>query len=222
MYLFEKLLEYIFLPSCGICKTIGQGYLCRKCGNDIEKYKIDLIENANIYDNKKIKNVKIQKFYIFKYEEIIRNKIIEYKFNDKPYLYRMFSKIIIEDKKSCEFLNSYDIIIPVPVHKTRKKSRGYNQSELIAKELAKRLNLKFYSDVLIKINNNKVQSKLNKKERMKNVKNVYKIINKQRINNKNIIILDDIYTTGATINECIKELIKADVNKIGVLILAKD
>ena len=88
--------------------------------------------------------------------------------------------------------------------------------------MAKRLNLKFYSDVLIKINNNKVQSKLNKKERMKNVKNVYKIINKQRINNKNIIILDDIYTTGATINECIKELIKADVNKIGVLILAKD
>ncbi len=222
MYLFEKLLEYIFLPSCGICKIIGQGYLCRKCGKDIEKYKINLIENTNIYDNKKIKNVKIQKFYIFKYEEIIRNKIIEYKFNDKPYLYRMFSKIIIEDKKSCEFLKSYDIIIPVPVHKTRKKSRGYNQSELIAKELAKRLNLKFYSDVLIKINNNKVQSKLNKKERMKNVKNVYKIINEQRINNKNIIILDDIYTTGATINECIKELIKADVNKIGVLILAKD
>lgn len=138
MYLFEKLLEYIFLPSCGICKIIGQGYLCRKCGKDIEKYKINLIENTNIYDNKKIKNVKIQKFYIFKYEEIIRNKIIEYKFNDKPYLYRMFSKIIIEDKKSCEFLKSYDIIIPVPAYPTKKWERGYNQTECIIRELGKK------------------------------------------------------------------------------------
>ena len=134
----------------------------------------------------------------------------------------MFCEIILEDKKTCEFLKSYDIIIPVPVHRKRKRLRGYNQSELIAKELAKKLKLKVYTDVLVKINNNKVQSKLNKEERMKNVKNVYKIINKEKIKNKNIIILDDIYTTGATINECIKELEKTDANKIGVLILAKD
>ena len=152
MYLFEKLLEYIFLPSCGICKTIGQGYLCRKCGKDIEKYKIDLIENANIYDNKKIKNVEIQKFYIFKYEEIIRNEIIEYKFNDKPYLYRMFSKIIIEDKKSCEFLKSYDIIIPVPMHYKKERKRGYNQSSLIARQIAKFITeLEYCDNSLIKI-----------------------------------------------------------------------
>lgn len=216
MDLLEKILEYIFLPSCGICKKLGEGYLCKNCGKELEKYKLETIECEKI--NKYI----VEKFYIFKYLGIVRNMIIEYKFNDKPYLYRMFCKIIVEDKKTCEFLKNYDIIIPVPVHKKRKRKRGYNQSELISKEVAKRLDLKIYSDILIKINNNKMQSKLNKKERMINVKNVYKIINDEKIINKNVIIFDDIYTTGATVNECINLLTKAKVNKIGVLVLAKD
>lgn len=204
------------------------GYLCEKCGKELEKYKLNLVENEevlineNLYKDNCLKKLKIQKFYIFKYQDIIRNKIIEYKFNDKPYLYKMFCKIIVEDKKICEFLKKYDIIIPVPVHEKRKKTRGYNQSELISKELARILKIKSYTNVLIKIRNNNVQSKLNKKERMKNVKNVYKVINKEKINNKNIIILDDIYTTGATIDACIQELKKTNINKIGVLILAKD
>ena len=216
MNLLEKILEYIFLPSCGVCKKLGEGYLCNKCGKDIEKYKIELIESE------KINGIQVEKIYLFKYLGIIRRKIIEYKFNDKPYLYKMFCKTIIENKKTCEFIKSYDIIIPVPIYKKRKKSRGYNQSELISREIAKKLNLQMFNNVLIKISNNEMQSKLNRKQRLKNVKNVYKIINKEKITNKDVIIFDDIYTTGSTINECISVLKKAKVNKIGVLILAKD
>ena len=216
MNLLEKILEYIFLPSCGVCKKLGEGYLCNKCGKDIEKYKIELIESE------KINGIQVEKIYLFKYLGIIRRKIIEYKFNDKPYLYKMFCKTIIENKKTCEFIKSYDIIIPVPIYKKRKKSRGYNQSELISREIAKKLNLQMFNNVLIKISNNEMQSKLNRKQRLKNVKNVYKIINKEKITNKDVIIFDDIYTTGSTINECISILKKANVNKIGVLILAKD
>lgn len=219
MKFFNKLLECIFLPSCGICEKLGEGYLCKKCGEKLEEYKLNLIEETTLKD---FENIKIQKFYIMEYRDIIRKEILQYKFNGKAYLYKMFCEIIVKNKKTCEFLKNYDIIIPVPVHKSRKRWRGYNQSELIAKELAKRLGLKTDPNVLIKIKNNHVQSKLNKKERMKNVKNVYKVINKEKINNKNIIIFDDIYTTGATINECIKELKSANANKIGVLILAKD
>ncbi len=216
MNLLEKIPEYIFLPSCGVCKKLGEGYLCNKCGKDIEKYKIELIESE------KINGIQVEKIYLFKYLGIIRRKIIEYKFNDKPYLYKMFCKTIIENKKTCEFIKSYDIIIPVPIYKKRKKSRGYNQSELISREIAKKLNLQMFNNVLIKISNNEMQSKLNRKQRLKNVKNVYKIINKEKITNKDVIIFDDIYTTGSTINECISILKKANVNKIGVLILAKD
>lgn len=212
----EKILEYIFLPSCGICSKLGEGYLCKNCGKEIRKYII------NLEKSDKNENMRIKKFFVLKYDGIVRKNIIKYKFNDKPYLYKMFSKIILEDKKACEFIKSYDIIIPVPVHKARKSKRGYNQSEIIAKEISKELKIKMYNDILIKINNNKVQSTLNKNERKENVKNAYKIINEQKINNKNIIIFDDIYTTGSTINECIKTLKKSNVNKIGVLILAKD
>ena len=216
MNYLEKILEYIFLPSCGICSKLGEGYLCKNCGKEIRRYLI------NLEKSDKNENIRIKKFFVLKYDGIVRKNIIKYKFNDKPYLYKMFSKIILEDKKACEFIKSYDIIIPVPVHKARKSKRGYNQSELIAKEISKELKIKTYSDVLIKINNNKVQSTLNKNERKENVKNAYKIINEQKINNKNIIIFDDIYTTGSTINECIKTLKKSNVNKIGMLILAKD
>ena len=74
----------------------------------------------------------------------------------------------------------------------------------------------------IKIQNNKAQSTLNKEERKNNVKNVYKLINKEKIDNKKILIFDDIYTTGATIEACIEEISKANVKQIGILTLAKD
>ena len=102
------------------------------------------------------------------------------------------------------------------------KTRGYNQSELIAKGLTKRTKLIFLKDVLVKKINNNAQSTLNKKEREENAKNVYKLINSEKIKNKNVLIFDDIYTTGATINSCIKELENVGVKNIGILTLAKD
>ena len=153
---------------------------------------------------------------------MIRELIIQYKFNEKSYLYKTFCELIIKNKKVFDFIKSYDIIIPVPIHRTRIRKRGYNQSELIAKELAKKLNIGYNKKVLIKVKKNKPQSILNKKERKENTENVYKIINKEKIYDKKILIFDDIYTTGATINACIKEIEKAKVKKIGVLTLAKD
>ena len=79
-----------------------------------------------------------------------------------------------------------------------------------------------YTDVLIKVTNNKPQSTLSGKIRKENTKNVYKLINFEKIDNRKILIFDDIYTTGATIKACIQELRKANVAKIGVLTLAKD
>ena len=215
MYNIEKTLEYIFLPSCGICNKLGEGYLCKKCEKELEKYKINFNNEENI-DNY------IEKLHVFKYEKMIRELIIQYKFNEKSYLYKTFCELIIKNKKVFDFIKSYDIIIPVPIHRTRIRKRGYNQSELIAKELAKKLNIGYNKKVLIKVKKNKPQSILNKKERKENTEDVYKIINKEKIYDKKILIFDDIYTTGATINACIKEIEKAKVKKIGVLTLAKD
>ena len=216
MTFFEKALEYIFIPSCGICGKAGEKYLCTKCEKQLEKY---IIIEKNILQNN-LQN--IEKMHIFKYEEIIRNLILQYKFNDKSYLYKTFCEIILKNKKAFDFIKSYDIIIPVPIHKKRMKERGYNQSELISRELSKKLELRIYTDVLIKIKNNKMQSTLDKKARKENTKNVYKLNKSEKIYNKKVLIFDDIYTTGATIAACINEIKKANPRKIGILTLAKD
>lgn len=218
MQFLEKILEYIFLPTCGVCGKLGEGYLCGKCEKELKKYEV-IEESIN---NNILNKERIDKMYIFKYTELVRNLILQYKFNDKAYLYRTFCEFIVKNKKVFDFIKSYDIIIPVPIHKARMRERGYNQSELIAKELAKKLELKVYTDVLIKIKNNKVQSTLSSKEREINTKNVYKLVNLEKIYNKRVLIFDDIYTTGATINSCIEEVKKANVKKIGSLTLAKD
>ena len=250
MQFLEKLLEFIFLPSCGVCGKIGEEYLCKECEEKIEKYRLKYILNYNknniiLHNNSnkinntsnknkasKINNTNInqsvssidliKKMHILEYKDIVRKLIIQYKFNDKSYLYKTFVKIIISDKKAFDFIKSYDIIIPVPIHKKRYRTRGYNQSELISKELANKCQIKCYTDVLIKMVNNQVQSTLNKNERLENVKDVYKLIKPEKIYNKSVLIFDDIYTTGSTVMACAKELEIAHVNKIGILTLAKD
>lgn len=219
MYFLEKALEYIFLPVCGICGKLGEGYLCKECEKSIKEY---YIEQKVFVKDIRSKYKMCKTMHLLKYEGLVRKLLIDYKFNDKSYLYKTFCEIIKNDKKTLDFIKSYDIIIPVPIHKKRMKTRGYNQSELIARELAKICGNKMYTDVLIKIKNNKAQSTLNKEERENNAKNVYKLCKLEKINNKKVLILDDIYTTGATVKECALELSKANVKEIGIFTVAKD
>ena len=156
------------------------------------------------------------------YEGIIRKKIIEYKFNEKSYMYKTFSNYILTNKEFCKKIENYDIIIPVPISKVRLKTRGYNQSYLIAKELSENLNIKLINNCLYKTQNIIEQSKLNKEDRIKNIQDVYSLKNGKKLENKKILIFDDIFTTGSTVNECSKILYQARPKKIGILTIAKD
>lgn len=207
------LLQILYPKQCLICGKLEQDTICSKCYNTLKiEAKVEQYKNKTF--NKHL--------YIFKYEGKIRNLIIDYKFNDKPYLNELFAKIILKNAKICRKIKKYDIIIPVPIHKKRKNERGYNQSELIARKLAKNLNVELVTDSLIKQKNTLPQSTLSKKQREENVKTVYKIQNKQKIENKKIILLDDIYTTGATAEECSKILKQNGAKEILVLTIAKD
>ena len=121
-------MDFIYPPCCLICGKINKNNLCEECERLIyskAKFKKSIKLKRKIYFKKQI--------YIFKYEDVVRKLIIDYKFRDKSHLYKLFSEIIIKNKKICRNLKSYDIIIPVPIHHKRKKERGFNQSELIAK-----------------------------------------------------------------------------------------
>lgn len=211
----NNILNLIYPPVCGFCNQICKESLCKKCKIKIKEYEINSIrQSKNTYYDELL--------CIFKYENIIRDTLIKYKFQNKAYLYKTFSKIILKNEKICGFLKKYDIIIPVPISKKRKIQRGYNQSYLIAKEITKYKVLKNECNCLIKQKDTIEQSKLGKNERKTNIQGAYKIINKEKIISKNVLIIDDIYTTGNTVNECAKELKKAGAKRIGVLAIAKD
>ena len=211
------MINMIFPPVCGVCGKIDNKGICNKCF-----LKLMALAENRIMDQWETEKNFHQLIYIFKYEGMIRKIILDYKFNEKSYIYETFVNFILKDEKIFKKLQTYDTIIPVPISKTRMKERGYNQSFLIAKALGNKLNIHIEKNCLIKTKNVIEQSKLNREERKQNIQNVYELKNKQILNNRKILLIDDIYTTGNTINECSKILKQANPKGIDVLVLAKD
>ena len=220
---YDRILDLVYPPVCGICGKFNQDFLCKKCQKMLEaeaKFKIDKVDNQEYFFENHL--------YIFKYEGIIRNTIIKYKFNEKSYLYKTFVNFLLKNEKFFKILESYDTIIPVPISKKRKKQRGYNQSELIAKEIAKKLKIDLDISSLCKQKDIIEQSKLSKEERVENIKGAYILQKQNYIQNENvledkkIILIDDVFTTGSTANECCRVLKQANPKRIDVLTIAKD
>ena len=220
-----KILNLIYPPMCGICGKLNDNFLCPKCQKILENeavFGIDKYKKMEIEKNLEERKYFDEHLYIFEYEGIIRRIILKYKFQDKAYLYKTFVNFLLKNKNFFEFIKKYDTIIPVPISRKRRALRGYNQSELIVKEIANFTNLKEESDCLFKIKNVIEQSKLNKEERQKNIQGVYELRNKEKLYKKKILLVDDIYTTGSTVNECSKVLRGAKPKQIGIFTIAKD
>ena len=210
MNLFNKALDFIFPPICGVCGKMGENYLCYEC-----KEKLELISKTT-YD--KTNN----HIWLFEYDDI-RNLLLQCKFNECSYLYKTISEFMLSNIKVRAILNQADYIIPVPIHIKRKFERGYNQCELIAKRLSKEIdNLEYLPDVLSKKKNVVPQSILNKEERRINIQGAFYIKKYINLEEKIIILFDDIYTTGSTVNECSRILKEAECKEIGILTIAKD
>ena len=237
---YDRILDLVYPPVCGICGKFNQDFLCKKCQKMLEaeaKFEIDKVDNQEYFFENHL--------YIFKYEGIIRKLILNYKFNEKSFLYKTFVNFLLKNEKFFKILKSYDTIIPVPVSSKRMNERGYNQSELLANDIVKqiieissnhmlngilitqkdniqKLKCECVTDCLIKNKNIIEQSKLNKEQRQKNIQGVYILKNKEKLINKKILLIDDIYTTGSTANECCKILQEAKPKKIDVFTVAKD
>jgi len=115
----------------------------------------------------------------------------------------------------------FDLIIPVPLHPIKEFQRSFNQSWLIAYHLGKMQRKQTEYAAIVKIKNNRSQTELDNTKRKENVKGVYKVKRASLIENKNILIIDDVYTTGATVEEISKTLIKAGAAKTTVLTVAR-
>ena len=139
------------------------------------------------------------------YDNIVRKTLISYKKDNKRYLAKGFAITIYNYIKN--YANDFDIITYVPLTKEKRKERSFNQSEYIAKELGKLLNIEV-EEFLIKAKVTIEQKTLNFQERKKNLLNSFKLKNIEKLKDKNVLLVDDIITTCATIDECSRVLSK--------------
>jgi len=152
----------------------------------------------------------------YKYEGLLRDVIKDFKYNNKPYYYKMLGELLYQHIKDEKI--DFDIITYVPLHKNKKRRRGYNQSQLIAKYIGNRMNVS--SEKLIKrLVDTKPQNQLNREDRKNNLKNTFS--SEKKIKNKNILLVDDVYTTGTTLNACSEALLKVGAKNIYALTLAR-
>jgi len=221
---FFKLLNLIFPPKCGFCGdiTMTEHFICNNCYNLSTQKYIDRCEfcgkiaYSGICSECKNKDIYYDKLiFCSEYTEEFRKKIHLYKFSDKKHYYHFFCELIYERVKN----KKYDLIIPVPISKERYKERGYNQAGLIAKKLAKILEIPYSFDILLKLRNSERQSMQTLKDRKKSVKNVFKIADNKNVIDKKILLIDDVFASGSTVNECSRILKEAGAKHIEVAVI---
>lgn len=149
----------------------------------------------------------------FLYKDSFAEAVKRFKFTDCAQYAKALAFAIVTALGSSGADLSFDYVTCVPMHKEQKIKRGYNQSELLAKECADLMRTK-YIDALEKFRKNKVQHSLSGAERRKNVKGVYRPVNSEELKDKRILLVDDIVTTGSTLAECTKILSRSDCREI--------
>jgi competence protein ComFC len=240
----DFLLDLFFPKFCLGCQKEGT-YLCDDCRAllDIAEFNYCLCDtnpqrlppDSKTGKCQRCQNKKLSGLYFaLPYKEKQLTKKLIYQFKYKPYLKDLAKTLasiliehfIISGKNTDEIWNN-GVLIPVPLDKNKLKIRGYNQSEELAKELAEVLKIPVISDYLVKIKSTKPQMELTKAEREKNIKGVF-IIKKDtkcptaHFISKKIFLVDDVYTTGSTMEECAKVLRDAGAKQVWGIALARE
>ncbi|WP_101696360.1 ComF family protein [Clostridium minihomine] len=194
---WNTVLEYVYPPRCIFCsKVVPPGQQC--CSGCFENV-VPVFWHSRMMQSQTGKT-----FYCIApdvYESQIRKAMLAFKFRGKQKHAKFFARRILEQLKQEQLLGEVDVITSVPLSPNRKKQRGYNQSELIARELAFLTQIP-YSTVLEKTVENHEQHKLHSRERRKNVEGVYQPLPMAEIKGRHFLLVDDIMTTGSTLDEC--------------------
>lgn len=205
--------NFILCESC--LKSIKEvSFCCAKCGIPLDinqDYCFDCVNTVLYYDS----------FFVpFYYEKTIKKLIHVFKYKNRVGAIEAISHFQSFKKIVQKIINKFDIIIPVPIHEKRLYTRGYNQSEIISAFLFKFLNIPVEKNILIRKKDTRALFNLSKQERILELKDAFEIKNKNLIKEKRILLVDDISTTGTTINECSKLLKENLAKSIGVFVIS--
>lgn len=191
---------------------------CENCTNP--KYKAGLCKDcySNLdFDTPKIKLEEITDINIcLNYNRFLREIIKRYKFNDETHFYKTFAEIIIEEIFREKLSTKIDFLTYIPMTRTAYLKRGYNQLKLIAEEIENMTGIKV-REVLRKKKHTKDQIGLSFVERKLNLKDTFE---SEKLNGERVLLIDDVLTTGATVEEAAKALKKAGAEEVYVVVLA--
>lgn len=202
--IFSLFLDAIYPPRCPFCgEMMSPGEtLCETCA--AENIPIFITRTLELQNRPETIPCKV----LYHYKSGVQHAILDLKFHDVPENAAFFAKKMTEMILSSYNTLHIDFITAVPISKERRRERGYNQTELLAKQMVKNSTLK-YAVCLEKQKNNREQHKLPAAQRKTNVVGVYRCINPDFVKGKNILLLDDVVTTGYTMGECAETLYNA-------------
>ena len=229
------LLNLVFPKICLSCQNEGF-YLCENCLDKIpliDKLTCPVCEKITFYgrtcENCQRKTYLTGLLCATSYKNPIINeavKLLKYKYIKE--LSGSLAKIMIKLIKNSGFLvNNFTdeltsfLVIPVPLHHKKFLSRGFNQSELLAQKIAEEFDLELKNGLLIKTKNTRSQTDLKEEKRIINVKDVFEVKNKKEAKDKVILLVDDVFTTGSTLNEAAKALKKSGAREVWGVTLAR-
>lgn len=229
------LLDFIFPKYCVNCKKLGS-YICSNCFSylSFEVSEICLVCNRQSIDGLthpscRGKYVIDGAFSSIAYKGVAKKLIYNFKFDPhyisdlRHFLTDLFYEGLIQKESFNQVLRENPALVPVPLHRSKLKSRGYNQAEILANELAGRLDLRT-ENLLGRVKNTKSQVGLKREERRENIRDAFSIdINKRSaISHKQVLLVDDVLTTGSTLLEAARVLKRSGAKKVYGLTLAKD
>lgn len=225
----EIIFDILFPPLCLNCQnnlSDGNNLICQDCLGLIQFNNTLFcpVCRARLAEGKRICHYDAGYFLAAagNYDDpILQNLIHYFKYKSFENLTPILGEIILKYIENCGLKIENFIIVPVPLHKKRERERGFNQAKLLAEIIAKNLNLEL-NDCLKRVKNTKPQSQLKDGEkRQSNVFNCFSATNPDFIKGKKIILVDDVFTSGATINEAVKILKLNGAKRIIALVLAK-
>jgi ComF family protein len=159
---------------------------------------------------------RIAAFCMFSKKGVLAPLIHHLKYHNRGDIGVLLGKMYGEDLLGSDFLQPVDIIVPVPLHRKKRKQRGYNQAEMIARGLSETTAVPISTENLVRTIHNPTQTKLDKTRRWENVKNIFDVKNPDEFQAKHILLVDDIITTGSTLEACGAALQKCNGLKISI------
>ena len=231
----EKLFQFLLPPQCICCEKFlveGQRGICTNClsgihwmeppycsvcgmpfvSGEVGTHLCGLCLTRRKYFTK----ARALGFY----EGSLQEAIQRWKYGGKTYLTPFFGKWMTEGLNRHWKADLFDLLIPVPLHKQRLRERGFNQALLLVKELSHRTGIPYSKRILQKSRPTIPQANLSGKQREKEVKGAFLVFGRENVKGKSILLVDDVYTTGATVRECSKALMAAGAERVDVLTLA--